>query len=116
MNVEIIEIKHYQNAIEYSMLYTIRDKDGKFPLANGGGVDYRGSNSPIGSLKCSYLGKPCQKGNLELCVYEIDGEFAVYDENHTRITQNYAFIDDLIEEIWERDLKIFDFEPDEEGK
>ena len=109
MNVDILIIKHYQNETEYSTMYTIRDKDGKFPICKEGAVYYGDVSCRINQL-LAVMEKPHQEGNLELCVYEIDGKFAVYDENHNRVTPEHDFMDDLIEEIEEMELKIFDFE------
>jgi hypothetical protein len=110
MNPELITIKHYQNETEFSMLYTLKDKEGRFSICGTGTVYYGERYSELSGFLL--LEVPCYRGQHDLFAYKIDGKFAVYNENHEKITREYDFMDDLIEEIDERDLKLFGFEYD----
>ena len=113
-NIEFILVENYSNETDYSLICTIKDKDGRFPLCITGTVYYGLTREPISRLLTG-LGKPYFAGKHDLVVFKINSKFAVYDENHKKITQEYDFMDDLIDEIDERDLRLFDFEYDKKN-
>ena len=106
--IELIHAKHYENETEYSDIYTTR-KDGKYPLCTDDSVFWGGNGTPVSSFTID--GKPeCETPEKELIVLFVFYRFAVYDANFKRVTNEYVFIEDLIGEIKDRNLKIFDFE------
>ena len=103
--MKLIEAKQYENVFLSHAIYTVED-DGKYPLCNDESVFW----TSINNNQALYMidGKPDCKGKT-LFLYEIGGLFAVYDENMNCVTEKYETIFDLLPEIEEKELIIYDF-------
>ena len=106
--MKIIEANLYENDTEFTTIYTVEDL-GKYPLAWGGSVFWGSPQTPVENFFIDGL-PHCKNPNEELCVLEIGNEFGLYNANMSCITRKYAFIEDLMEEMQERDLKPFSFD------
>ena len=108
--MKIIEANLYENDTEYYTVYTT-EENGKYPLCKDNGGVFWGNRQA--TIECLFVwtGVPHRiNPNEELCVLEIDNEFGLYNANMSCITRKYAFIEDLMEEMKERDLKPFSFD------
>jgi len=104
--MKTIKANQYKNVFEYKAVYTMVD-NGRYPLCNNDSVFWTSIDHNLALTMID--GKPCSKTNM-LFLYEIEGLFAVYDDNMKCVTEKYETIFELLPEIEDKGLLIYDFE------
>lgn len=105
--MKIIKVKHYKNVFEYQEIMTVIDSSGNYPLSGDEGVFFSTVNN-LGLLKM-IDGKPSKENPLNH-VFEINGLFAIYNENMKCLTEKHETIFELLHEIEKNIMDIHEFE------